>query len=504
MKNPEGKSLNVSEICIQQKVKALRDTGLFRQKAFINGKWVEGDGSVTDVFDPACGEKLGHVANLTVAQVSGAIDTAHEAFTNFRRLLPQERSALLMKWHDLIVEHTEELALMMTLEQGKTLDDGRGEVNYGAGFVSWFAEEARRMNGHTIASHLPGKHLMTVKEPVGVAALVTPWNFPLAMLTRKAAAALAAGCPVVAYPSNETPFTALALARLAEMAGFPEGVFNVLTGDAPTLVAELCRNTRVRAFSFTGSTEVGRLLNAQCAPTIKKVSMELGGHAPFIGFADVDIENLVKGAVDAKFATTGQDCLAASRIYIQREIYPSFVKRFASVVSEMKVGSGFEDGVKIGPLQHERQVLKSEEHVADALAKGARLLTGGKRHDRGGFFYEPTVLVDITPDMLIYTEETFGPVAAVLAFDDETEVLKAANATEYGLGSYVYTRDIERVWKCIDGLEYGMVAINSVKMTGDPVPFGGVKQSGLGREGSSQGMDEYTESKYICMGTLPL
>ena len=487
-------------------VEAMKETELelLQTQGFINGVWVDGNSDKTiAVIDPATGNVIADVASLTIDQAKEAIESAHMAFEGWRRLLPQDRSKILMKWHDLLIAHREELAELMVREQGKSIDDARGEVDYGAGFVSWFAEEAKRMNGETIASHLAGKHLMSVVEPVGVAALVTPWNFPIAMLTRKAAAALAAGCTVVAYQSMETPFCALALAKLAEQAGFPKGVFNVLTGQSRELVAELCSNVNVRAFSFTGSTQVGRILNEQCATTIKKVAMELGGHAPFIGFSDVDIDVLVQAAIDAKFATSGQDCLAANRIYIHREIYSDFVERFAKAVANLKVGSGFELGVQIGPLQHENQVLKSIEHVEDAVEKGARLLTGGQRHDRGGLFYEPTVLADVTPEMKIYFEETFGPVAAVIPFDDEDEVLKEASNTEYGLASYLYTRDIERIWKFTDSLEYGMVAVNSVKMTGYPIPFGGVKQSGLGREGGAQGLREYTEIKYICMGTLP-
>ncbi len=492
-----------TKLFIADKLQQLETKGLLPNQAFINGQWVDGDGSTKAVTDPATGETLAELPNLMVQQVRAAIDAADVAFAGFKALLPQERAKLLMKWHDLIIAHKEELALIMTLEQGKTLNDGRGEVDYGAGFIEWFAEEAKRINGQTIASHLAGKHLMSVKVPVGVAALVTPWNFPLAMLTRKAAAALAAGCPVVAYQSMETPLTALALAKLAERAGFPAGVFNVLTGSSRVLVKELTSNAKVRAFSFTGSTQVGRILNEQCATTIKKVAMELGGHAPFIGFADVDMDNLVKGAIDAKFTTSGQDCLGANRIYIQREIYDEFVERFTEAVSKLHLGSGFED-VDIVPLQHENQVLKSEEHVADAVAKGARLMTGGQRDERGPLFYQPTVLADVTKEMAIYTDETFGPVAPIIPFDSEEEVIREASDTEYGLASYVYTRDIERIWKFTDALEYGMVAVNSVKMTGYPIPFGGVKQSGLGREGATEGLNEYTETKYICMGTLPL
>lgn len=488
---------------IREMVRQLQASGLLQTRGFVNGNWIEGDGTASPVRDPATGETVADVVNLSAGQAVEAIEAAHAAFDSYRALLPQERARLLMNWHDLIIEHREELALIMTLEQGKTLVDCRGEVDYGAGFIQWFAEEAKRMNGETIASHLAGKHLMSVRVPVGVAALVTPWNFPLAMLTRKAAAALAAGCTVVAYQSMETPLTALALGRLAEQAGFPTGVLNVLCGRSRVLVRELTTHPRVRAFSFTGSTRVGRILNEQCASTIKKVSMELGGHAPFIGFADVDLDNLVKGAIDAKFATSGQDCLAANRIYIQREIYDEFVERFTAAVAALRLGSGFEDA-DIVPLQHEGQVQKSIEHVEDAVAKGARLMTGGRRDPRGPLFFQPAVLADVTRDMAIYTDETFGPVAAVIPFDSEEEVLCDASDTEYGLAAYLYTRDIERIWKFTDALEYGMVAVNSVRMTGYPVPFGGVKQSGLGREGSGQGLDEYTDTKYICMGTLPL
>lgn len=480
----------------------LDDLRLFRELAYINGKWSTADnGRIREVTDPATGELIGSIPDMGQAETRNAIEGAKAAFPSWRALLPQERGAILMRWHDLMLENKEDLAYLMTLEQGKPLDDSRGEINYAASFVKWFAEEAGRAYGDTIPSHLPNRMLVTIREPIGVTAAITPWNFPSAMITRKAAAAMAAGCPMVVRPATETPYSALALAELADRAGIPAGVFSVVTGSSREIGAELCRNPNIRALSFTGSTEVGRILLAQGGETVKKMSMELGGHAPFIAFPDMDMETVVQGAIDAKFQTSGQDCLAANRIFIHTSMYEKFLKRFSEAAAKLKLGNGFTDGVEQGPLMHERAVAKCEEHIADAVSKGARLLTGGKKSPLGGLFFTPTVLADVTPDMKICYEETFGPVAAVMPFDDEDDVIAQANDTIYGLASYVYTRDMERIWRFSNALEYGMVAVNCVKMTGGPIPFGGVKQSGLGREGSRYGFDEYTELKYVCLNT---
>ncbi|MGB1539805.1 MAG: NAD-dependent succinate-semialdehyde dehydrogenase, partial [Rickettsiales bacterium] len=434
-------------------------------------------------------------------ETARAIEAAEKAYPEWSGKLPEERADILMRWHDLMLTHKEDLATLMTLEQGKPLDDARGEINYAASFIKWFAAEATRTYGDYIPSHLPNRHLVVKREAIGVTAAITPWNFPSAMITRKAAAALAVGCPMVVRPATETPYSALALAELADLAGFPKGVFSVITGSARDIAGELTANDAVRAISFTGSTEVGRILLAQGAKTVKKMSMELGGHAPFIGFPDVGVDALVKGAIDAKFQTSGQDCLAANRIFIHRSVYAEFCEEFAKAASALKVGDGFKKGVEQGPLMNEKAIAKCEEHVADAVKKGAKLLAGGKIHAAGSLFFEPTVLKDCTEDMAVFREETFGPVAAVFPFDNEDEVLSQANDTIYGLAAYVYTNDMPRMWKFSDALEYGMVAVNCVKMTGGPIPFGGHKQSGLGREGSRHGIDEYSELKYICMNT---
>ncbi len=479
----------------------LRDPRLLREFAYIDGKWCAAtDGAVCPVDNPADGQRLGQVPDLGRDEIRQAIAAAGRALRHWRRLPARERSRCLQAWYRLILDNKEDLARLMTLEQGKPLAEARGEIDYAASFVDWFAAEAERSYGDTIPSHLPGRRLFTVREPVGVVAVVTPWNFPCAMITRKAAAALAAGCTLVVRPATETPFSALALAELAERAGFPAGVFSVLTGDGATIGGELCANPMVRAVSFTGSTEVGRKLLAQGAGTVKRMSMELGGHAPFIVFADAELDAAVAGAIAAKFQTTGQDCLAANRIYVHESCYQDFLERFAKAAAALKVGPGLEPGIDQGPLIDQRALHKVESQVADALAHGARLLTGGHRHALGGLFYQPTVLADVTPAMSIYYEETFGPVAAVLPFSDERSVLEQANDTEYGLAAYIYARDSDRIWNAVDGLEYGMVAVNTAKMTGAPIPFGGVKQSGLGREGSRHGLDEFTELKYVCLG----
>lgn len=490
-----------SRAAAPDRVTALRQCGLLRERAFVDGAWcAAADGAGIEVVNPSTGAPIGVVPALTATQARAAIDAAAQAFGGWRALLPQQRQRLLMAWHKLILERREDLACILTLEQGKPLAESLGEIDYGASFVEWFAEEAKRAHGDTIASHLPGRQLLCHRQPVGVAAVVTPWNFPHAMLTRKAAAALAAGCTVVAYQSSYTPFSALALAELAQHAGIPRGVFNVLTGSSRTLVPELCASEKVRALSFTGSTGVGQQLLAQCAPTVKRTCMELGGHAPFIAFPDVDIPQLVQAAIAAKFTTSGQDCLAANRIYVHADIYAGFLEQFAAAAGQLRVGDGFEPGVIIGPLQHDGQVRKCEEHVADARAKGARVLAGGARHALGGRFYAPTVLADVTPEMAIYREETFGPVAAVIPFHGEQEVLHMANDSSYGLAAYVYARDHGICTRQSLALEYGMVAVNSVKMTGPPIPFGGIKQSGMGKEGSRFGMEEFMDLKYVCVG----
>ena len=476
---------------------------LLREQAFLAGDWADADsGKSIAVTDPASGEEIGTVPNMGGPETERAILAAEEAYPAWRGLLAQDRARILRRWADLMLEHREDLALIMTLEQGKPLDESRGEIAYAASFLEWFGEEAKRAYGDTIPSHLQGSKLLVSREPVGVTAAITPWNFPSAMITRKAGAALAAGCTMVVRPATETPFSALALGVLAEEAGVPAGVLSILTGSSRIIGKVLTDSETVRKISFTGSTEVGRILLAQSAETVKKVSMELGGHAPFILFDDVELEHAVKGAIGAKFATTGQDCLAVNRIYVQAPAYDAFVEAYGRAVAELKVGPGLEQGVVIGPLMNEAAVKKCEEQVADALEKGARLIVGGGRHQLGSTFYQPTVLADVTPDMKIWTEETFGPVAAITSFGDEAEVVRDANRSIYGLAAYLYTRDLGRSMRVSDALEYGMVGVNTPKFTGAPIPFGGHKQSGLGREGSRYGLDDYTELKYVCLGDL--
>ncbi|MGD9476329.1 NAD-dependent succinate-semialdehyde dehydrogenase [Shinella sp. G-2] len=480
----------------------LADPHLLRELSYVGGRWVAGrDGNSFSVTDPASNATLAWVASLDAEQTSDAISAAAQAFPAWRDLLPQQRAAILRKWHDLMLEHREDLALLMTLEQGKPLAESRGEIAYAASFVEWYGEEGKRLNAENVTSHLPGAEMIVRREALGVVGIVTPWNFPSAMITRKAAAALAAGCTVVAHPSSETPLSALALAELGERAGLPAGVFNVVTGNAATIVGRMNADARVRAMSFTGSTEIGKLIAGQCAPTMKRLVMELGGHAPLIVFADADIDKAADIAVNAKFATSGQDCLAANRIYVERPVLAAFTRAFQARIAALKVGGGLEAGVEIGPLMHERAIAKVEEQVADALKHGAKLLTGGKRHTAGALFYEPTLLTDVSDDALIMREETFGPVAAVTAFDSEAEVIARANDTDYGLVAYVVTENGARQMRLARALEYGMVAINRVKITGGPIPFGGWKQSGLGREGSRHGMEAFTELKYLCIDT---
>ncbi len=481
----------------------LQRPDLLCTQALVAGQWVHAASGITNmIHNPATGELLGSVPMLGVAEARAAIEAAEKAQKGWKKVSAKERGVILRRLATLMQTHQDDLARLMTAEQGKPLAEATGEIIYATSFIEWFAEEARRVYGDTMPSTAADRRILVTKEPVGVCAAITPWNFPAAMLTRKVGPALAAGCAMVVKPALETPFSALAFAKLAEEAGVPAGLLSVLTGDAQTLGAEFTANPLVRKLTFTGSTQVGRLLMRQCADTVKKVSLELGGNAPFIVFDDADLEAAVNGAIAAKYRNTGQTCVCANRIYVQRGIYDAFCERFTAATQTLKVGNGMEPGVTQGPLINERSVAKVEDHIADALSKGARLLTGGQRHALGGTFFEPTVLRDVTADMKVAREETFGPMAPLFAFDDEADVLAAANDTEYGLAAYVYTRDIGRVWRMSEGLEYGMVGINSGLISTAEAPFGGIKQSGLGREGSKYGMDEYLELKYICMAGL--
>jgi aspartate-semialdehyde dehydrogenase len=476
----------------------IEDKALVRSFSYINGKWCAAQsGAAIKVTDPSNGELIGDVASLSAEESSAAVDAAQAAFEGWSTLLPQDRSALLRKWFDLMIAHKEDLARLMVLEQGKPLSEARGEIDYGAAFVEFYAEETKRPNIEGVTSHLPDAEVELWREPVGVAALITPWNFPSAMLTRKAAAALAAGCTVVAHPSAETPFSALALAELAERAGIPAGVFNIVTGDAPTVVKPWTEDTRVRALSFTGSTPVGKLLYRQSADTVKRLVMELGGHAPVIVFKGCDLDVAVEETIKAKFATSGQDCLGANRIFVEKNIYDAFCAKFVEATKALSVGVGMDDP-DIGPLMNEKAVQKQEEHVEDALAKGAKLACGGERLALGPLFYAPTVLVDVPLGAKIMHEETFGPVAPITSFETEDEVVALANDTEYGLVAYLHSHDPRRIYRMSRALQFGMVAVNRTKVTGAPIPFGGTKQSGLGREGSRLGMEEFTEIKYVC------
>ncbi|MDO8931408.1 MAG: NADP-dependent succinate-semialdehyde dehydrogenase [Rhodocyclaceae bacterium] len=481
----------------------LRDPRLLRDRAYMAGTWTAADnGAVFAVRDPATGATLASVPDMGAAETRRAIAAADQAWPAWRGLTAKQRAAIMRNWFELIVANADDLAALMTAEQGKPLAEARGEAIYGASFVEWFAEEAKRVYGDTIPSPVASQRIVVLKQPIGVCAAITPWNFPAAMITRKVAPALAAGCTVVVKPAEQTPLTALALAELAHRAGFPAGVFNVVTGSAesaPAIGGELTGNPVVRKLSFTGSTAVGRLLMAQCAPTVKKVSLELGGNAPFIVFDDADVDAAVEGAMASKYRNAGQTCVCANRLLVQAGIYDAFAARLAERVKTLKVGAGTEDGVTQGPLIDAQAIAKVEAHVADALAKGARILAGGKRHVRGGTFFEPTVLVDVTADMLCAREETFGPVAPLFRFTDEAEAIALANATEFGLAGYFFSRDIARVWRVAEALEYGIVGVNTGIISNEVAPFGGVKQSGIGREGSKYGIEDYLEVKYVCM-----
>jgi succinate-semialdehyde dehydrogenase/glutarate-semialdehyde dehydrogenase len=480
----------------------LKDPSLLKTDALVNGLWVKGSKRF-DVLDPATGHKLADVANLGPADAEQAIQAANAAWPAWRTLTGRERSAILRKWFDLLMAHRDDLARIMTAEQGKPFPEAKGEVSYGASFVEWFAEEAKRVNGETLPSWDNNRRLMVIKQPIGVCAAITPWNFPLAMITRKVAPALAAGCPVVIKPAELTPLTALAAAELAVRAGIPAGVINIITADADNSIAVgkvFCASDTVRHISFTGSTEVGRILMAQSAPTVKKLSLELGGNAPFIVFDDADLDSAVEGAMASKYRNAGQTCVCANRIYVQEGVYDAFVQKFAAKVKEVKVGNGFEDGVSQGPLIEDAAVEKVQRHVADAVAKGGKVVVGGKKLQ--GQFFEPTVLAEAKQNMLCATEETFGPFAPVFRFKTEQEVIDMANATIFGLATYFYTRDVGRIFRVSEALEYGMVGINVGVLATEHVPFGGVKQSGLGREGSHHGMDDYVELKYLCLGDI--
>jgi succinate-semialdehyde dehydrogenase/glutarate-semialdehyde dehydrogenase len=484
----------------------LKDPSLLQTDALINGQWIQG-ASRFDIVDPATGHKLADVANLGPKEAEAAIAAANAAWPAWKAKTAKERSIILRKWFDLLMANQDDIARIMTAEQGKPLAEAKGEVAYGASFVEWFAEEAKRVNGETLPQFDNNRRLMVIKQAIGVCAAITPWNFPLAMITRKVAPALAAGCPVIIKPAELTPLTALAAAALAMRAGIPAGVLNMVTADAENSIAVgkvICASPVVRHLSFTGSTEVGRILMAQSAPTVKKLSLELGGNAPFLVFDDADIDSAVEGAFASKYRNAGQTCVCSNRIYVQSGVYEEFVEKFAAKVKTAKVGNGFDAKVNQGPLIEEAALVKVERHVADALAKGARLLVGGKRLSQlgSGQFFEPTVVADATADMLCAKEETFGPFAPVFKFHTEQEAIDAANHTEFGLASYFYSRDIGRIYRVAEALEYGMVGINVGILATEHVPFGGVKQSGLGREGSHFGMDDYVEVKYLCIGDV--
>mgnify|MGYP001819895099 CR=1 FL=1 len=482
----------------------LHDEELLRADAFVDGKWVAADhGARFAVTNPSSGDLLVQVSDLGAVEAGRAIAAADAALPAWRAKTAKERASVLRRWFDLVIQHQEDLARLMTAEQGKPLAEARGEVTYGASFIEWFAEEAKRVYGDVIPAAAKDRRYLVIRQPVGVVAAITPWNFPIAMITRKCAPALAAGCTVLVKPSELTPLCALALAELATRAGFPAGVFNVLTTtDASGVGRTLTASPTVRKLSFTGSTAVGKLLIRDCAETVKKVSMELGGNAPFIVFDDADLDAAVAGAMASKYRNAGQTCVCANRILVQDGIYDAFADKLAAAVADLQVGDGMQEGTNQGPLINQAAVEKVEQHIEDALSKGARVMCGGHRHVRGGTFFEPTILADVTPTMRVASEETFGPVAPLFRFSTEEEAIGMANDTEYGLAAYFYSRDIGRVWRVAEALEYGMVGINEGIISTELAPFGGVKESGLGREGSRYGIDEFTEMKYLCMGGL--
>jgi succinate-semialdehyde dehydrogenase/glutarate-semialdehyde dehydrogenase len=479
----------------------LRDPTLFRQACYIDGSWVESSAHQTiEVDNPATGQVIGTVPRLGGGETRHAIEAASRAFPAWRKRTAKERAAIMRRWFDLMMANQDDLAKLMTTEQGKPLAESKGEVAYAASFLEWFGEEAKRIYGDTIPGHQADKRIVVLKEPIGVVACITPWNFPLAMITRKAGPAIAAGCTVVLKPASQTPFSALALAELAERAGVPKGVFNVITGAAKDIGGELTQNPIVRKLSFTGSTETGKVLMAQCASTVKKLSLELGGNAPFIVFDDADLDAAIEGAIQSKYRNTGQTCVCANRLLVQEAVYDDFADKLAAAVNKLKPAPGIETGATQGPLIDDAAVAKVESHISDAVKKGARVLVGGKRHALGGRFFEPTVLTGVTSEMAVAREETFGPVAPLFRFRTESDAVRMANATEFGLAAYFYGRDIGRIWRVAEALEYGIVGINTGLISTEVAPFGGVKESGIGREGSKYGLEEFLEIKYLCLG----
>jgi len=479
----------------------LKDSSLFRQQAYVDGAWLDADGGQTlEVNNPASGEVLGTVPKMGAAETRRAIEAAERALPAWRDLTAKERSQTLRRWFELIMQNQEDLARLMTLEQGKPLTESRGEIAYAASFIEWFAEEAKRIYGDTIPGHQKDKRIIVIKQPIGVTAAITPWNFPAAMITRKAGPALAAGCTMVVKPASQTPFSALALAELAERAGIPKGVFSVVTGSAGDIGNELTANPIVRKITFTGSTEVGAKLMEQCAPGIKKVSLELGGNAPFLVFDDADLDEAVKGAMQSKYRNAGQTCVCVNRIYVQDGVYDAFAQKFQAAVEKLKIGNGLDDGVDVGPLIDDRAAAKVKEHIEDAVANGARVVTGGKAHSLGGSYFEPTVMINVPHTAKVAKEETFGPLAPLFRFKDEAEAIALANDTEFGLAAYFYARDLGRVFRVAEALESGMVGVNTGMISTEVAPFGGVKSSGLGREGSKYGIEDYLEIKYLCLG----
>jgi len=488
---------------VESPASELKDPRLFREACYIDGQWVQAtSGQTQSVDNPATGKIIGTVPKLTGAETRQAIEAANRAFPAWSKKTAKERAAVLRRWFDLMMENQDDLARLMTLEQGKPLAESKGEVAYAAAFLEWFGEEAKRIYGDTIPQHQADKRIIVIKQPIGVVACITPWNFPLAMITRKAGPALGAGCTVVIKPASQTPFSALALAELAERAGVPKGVLNIVTGSAKEIGGELTSNPIVRKLSFTGSTEIGKVLMAQCAGTVKKLSLELGGNAPFIVFEDADLDAAVEGAIASKYRNTGQTCVCTNRVLVQDSVYDAFAGKLAVAVKALKPAPGLEAGATQGPLIDDAAVQKVESHIRDAQSKGAKVLVGGHRHALGGRFFEPTVLTDVTPQMAVAREETFGPVAPLFRFKTEAEAIALANDTEFGLASYFYGRDIARVWRVAEALEYGIVGINTGLISTEVAPFGGVKESGLGREGSKYGIDEFVEIKYMCFGGI--